>query len=85
MARQATKAVGNRYFEARIKAAKYNEKLLTRIGAADSLPGVTEDEIFWEHIDREVIDYLGFPFERDYTDNGRVVSESDLLKKRRSD
>lgn len=45
MSRQATKAIGNRYFEARIKAAKYNEKLLTRVGAADSLPGVTEDSL----------------------------------------
>ena len=29
MPRQATKATGNRYFEARMRAAKYNEKLLT--------------------------------------------------------
>ena len=27
----------------------------------------SEDEIFWEHIDRQVIDRLGFDFERDYT------------------
>ena len=26
------------------------------------------DEIFWEHLDRYVIDYLGIPFERDYSD-----------------
>lgn len=26
-----------------------------------------EDEIFWEHRDRLVIDRLGLPFERDYT------------------
>lgn len=45
MPRQATKAVGNRYYEARIKAAKYNEKLLTRAGAAEYLPGVTEDSL----------------------------------------
>lgn len=45
MARQATKAVGNRYYEARIRAAKYNEKLLTRAGAAEYLPGVTEDSL----------------------------------------
>lgn len=45
MSRQATKAVGNRYYEARIRAAKYNEKLLTRIGATDFLPGVTEDSL----------------------------------------
>lgn len=45
MARQATKACGNRYFEARMRAAKYNEKLLTRSGAVDCLPGVTEDSL----------------------------------------
>lgn len=45
MPRQATKACGNRYYEARIKAAKYNEKLLTRAGAAELLPGVTEDSL----------------------------------------
>jgi hypothetical protein len=45
MSRQATKAVGNRYYEARKKAAKYNEKLLTRAGAVDYLPGVTEDNL----------------------------------------
>ena len=45
MPRQATKACGNRYYEARIKAAKYNEKLSTRAGAAELLPGVTEDSL----------------------------------------
>lgn len=45
MSRQATKAVGNRYFEARMRAAKYNEKLLTRAGAIEFLPGVTEDSL----------------------------------------
>ena len=45
MARKATKAVGNRYYEARMKAAKYNEKLLTRTEAIDFLPGVTEDSL----------------------------------------
>lgn len=45
MSRQATKAVGNRYFEARMRAAKYNEKLLTRAGAVEYLPGVTEDSL----------------------------------------
>lgn len=43
MSRHATKAIGNRYYEARIKAAKYNKKLLTRAGAVEFLPGVTED------------------------------------------
>lgn len=45
MSRKATKAVGNRYFEARLRAAKYNEKLLTRTGAVEYLPGVTEDSL----------------------------------------
>lgn len=45
MSKQATKAVGNRYYEARMKAARYNEKLLTRSGAVDFLPGVTEDSL----------------------------------------
>lgn len=30
------------------------------------------DEVYWEHIDRTVIDYLKMPFERDYTDKGKV-------------
>lgn len=33
------------------------------------------DIVFWEHIDRLVIDYLKIPFKRDFTDNGKVVSE----------
>lgn len=45
MARQATKACGNRYYEARMRAAMYNEKFLTRAGAVESLPGVTEDNL----------------------------------------
>lgn len=45
MARQATKACGNRYYEARMRAAMYNEKFLTRAGAVESLPGVTEDSL----------------------------------------
>lgn len=45
MPRHATKAFGNRYYEARLRAAKYNEKLLTRSGAAEILPGVTEDSL----------------------------------------
>lgn len=32
------------------------------------------DEVYWEKIDRLVIDYLKIPFEkRDYTDNGKAV------------
>ena len=45
MARQVTKAVGNRYCQARLEAAKCNEKFASRIGAADELPGVTEDSL----------------------------------------
>lgn len=45
MPRQATKAAGNRYFEARMRAAKYNEKLLTRAGAVEHIPGVTEESL----------------------------------------
>lgn len=45
MPKYATKACGNRYYEARMRAAKYNEKLLTRAGAADEIPGVTEDSL----------------------------------------
>lgn len=45
MPKQATKACGNRYYEARMRAAKYNEKLLTRAGTVDFLPGVTEDSL----------------------------------------
>ena len=33
------------------------------------------DEVFWEHIDRVVIDRLKLEFDkRDYTDNGQVVN-----------
>ncbi len=45
MAKYATKACGNRYYEARMRAARYNEKLLTRAGASDEIPGVTEDSL----------------------------------------
>ena len=45
MPRQVTKAAGNRYCEARMKAAQYNERLSTRAGAAEYLPGVTEDSL----------------------------------------
>lgn len=42
MPSRVTKAAGSRYCQARLKAAKYNEKLLTRSGAVEYLPGVTE-------------------------------------------
>ena len=45
MARQATKATGNRYCDARLEAAKWHEMLLTRAGAVNLLPGVTEDSL----------------------------------------
>lgn len=45
MPKQATKASGNRYYEARMRAAKWNEQLLTRAGAVDYLPGVTADSL----------------------------------------
>ena len=45
MQSRVTKAGSNRYCQARLKAAKYNEKLLTRAGAVDYLPGVTEDSL----------------------------------------
>ena len=41
----------------------------------------SKDEVYWEHIDRVVIDKLGLPFERDYTNNGQVISESRLKLK----
>lgn len=39
-----------------------------------------KDEVYWEHIDRVVVDKLGLPFERDYTNNGKVISESEFNK-----
>lgn len=45
MARSATVAASNWVCQARLKAAKYNQKFLTRVGAAEEIPGVTEDVI----------------------------------------
>lgn len=42
-----------------------------------------KDEIFWEHIDRVVIDQMGIRFERDYTEKGTVISETELEERRR--
>ena len=40
------------------------------------LAGSQDDEVFWEHVDRVVIDYLGITeFERDYTVKGKAVRE----------
>lgn len=37
------------------------------------------DEVFWEHIDRVVIDKLKLEFDkRDYTDNGKVVNFDEI-------
>ena len=44
MGRTATKAAGNVFYEARLKAAKWNEKLLSREGAAEEL-GVSVDVV----------------------------------------
>ena len=43
MPRQATKALGNRYCQARLRAAKYNDRFPTTAMAAEELPGVSED------------------------------------------
>jgi len=45
MSKQATKALGNRYCQARLNAAKYNEAFANRATAAEQLPGVTEDSL----------------------------------------
>ena len=45
MGRHVTKAAGNRYYKARIRASKYNQKLLTRAGAVEALPGITEESL----------------------------------------
>lgn len=44
MGRQATKAVGNPYYEARIQAAKWDDRLASRAGAAEMMH-VSEDVI----------------------------------------
>lgn len=43
-----------------------------------------QDEVFWEHIDRVVIDKLGIRFERDYTEKGSVISETELAERKQS-
>jgi len=40
---------------------------------ADQLDRAKDDEVYWEHIDRVVIDQMKLPFERDYTDRGKAV------------
>lgn len=48
MQSRVTKAAGNRYCQARLKAAKYNEKLLTRAGAVDYLPAAIANQLISE-------------------------------------
>ena len=45
MGRPVTKAAGNVYCKYRMRAAEWNDKFLSRAGASDVLPGVTEDSI----------------------------------------
>lgn len=45
MSRQVTKAAGNRYCQARLEAAKSNEKLCSRAGAAEYIGCISEDSI----------------------------------------
>lgn len=53
----------------------FGRKRCTRLfnAFADHLDCQPEDEVYWEHIDRVVIDQMGLPFARDYTDRGRVT------------
>lgn len=37
-------------------------------GVTDYLEKTRKDEVWLEHLDRYVIDYMGVPFERDYSD-----------------
>ncbi len=45
MPKQVTTAARNRYCQARMRAAQYNDKFFSRAGAAEALPGVTEDSL----------------------------------------
>lgn len=45
MSKQVTKALGNRYCQARLRAAKYNPDFSNRRTAAEQLPGVEEDSL----------------------------------------
>ena len=61
----------------------YGIKRITRLfnSFTKMLEESRKDEVYWEHIDRVVVDKLGLPFERDYTNNGQVISESRLKLK----
>jgi hypothetical protein len=57
------------------------QRLIELIGNfTEKLDETSKDEVYWEHIDRVIIDRLGIPFERDYTEKGRAVSDSDFKK-----
>lgn len=45
MPKQVTIAASNRYCQARLNAAKYNDDFATRVKAVEHLPGVTEDSL----------------------------------------
>ena len=50
------------------------KRLLRLIGDfTKKLEETKTDEVFWEHIDKVVIDYLNIPLERDYTEKGRPI------------
>ena len=61
----------------------YGVKRISRLfnSVTKMLEESSKDEGYWEHIDRVVVDKLGLPFERDYTNNGQVISESRLKLK----
>lgn len=75
------KDVTRRIFKTMIFAL-YQDFGFGRDRCAKALKSMTEiiehsdtDEVFWEHIDRVVIDGLKLEFDkRDYTDNGKVVN-----------
>lgn len=58
----------------------YGIKRISRLfnSFTQMLENSKKDEVYWEHVDKVVIDFLKIPFERDYTDNGQVISESKL-------
>jgi len=45
MPKKVTVAANNRYCQARLRAAEYNNKFYSRSGAAEEIPGVTEDSL----------------------------------------
>ena len=61
----------------------YGIKRISRLFASFTkmLEKSDKDEVYWEHIDRVVVDKLGLAFERDYTNNGQVIRESRLKLK----